>query len=557
MRRRADWRGDEPWIAGARPSFRAGRARGWWNRRIEGISPAFAREVVRPVVRVALLLSLAGLTHAATAQAQVPAQAGPADLTLRYVARLPRLDYVWASPDPGREGWPRAGDVVTWRAQLKNWTGRALRGVDYEWRLDGEAVAAGRVDVPARGEASLDLDWSWEQARHTVEIVVDAAHRFTVPGGQRHRLLVHSDALAVGFYVEQSVYDYFRQHQHELGVGHSSFEDWAQFQILRLNELFAAATFDGVPEGVLDRVRLDRVTVVPDATLPLDPAAYSVGGSFDPAQARPDVADRTVDLQWGFPRELLDTRLFEDTTTARSSNQFYYSGFVQHELGHARYLIDLYGFNVYHDTNGSAVEILEGDTPIAGSRFMPGTPAIVNGDSGLLVHATVHSGLMNAQWTWIERYSALALNRIAGQRATLGNYNEPENIGAFLTDLPADNRLTLLDTEGTPLAGASVSVYQASPGDPGALYAMRFDDEPDLELHADGDGSVRLGQNPFSATGAFTHDLGFSNTVAIVRVEHEGRVGYGFIEAADFNVEYWLGRTELGEHELRLELVSP
>jgi len=29
----------------------------------------------------------------------------------------------------------------------------------------------------------------------------------------------------------------------------------------------------------------------------------------------------------------------------------------------------------------------------------------------------------------------------------------------------------------------------------------------------------------------------------IVRVEHEGKVGYGFLEAADFNYEYWKGHT--------------
>ena len=261
--------------------------------------------VFRQLARLLLALWLAGTAMPAFAQGDV-LQDGPADLTLRWIARRPRLDYLWASSDPGHEGWPSVGEEVTWRAQLKNWTGRSLQSVDYEWRLDGEVVVTGQVDVPPHGGASLDLTWAWENTRHTVEIAVDTAHRHTVRNGPCNRLLVHTDALAVGFYVERSVYDYFREHQHQLRVGHSSFEDWAQFQLQQLNDMFAAAIFTGVPEGVLDRVRLDRVTVVPDATLPLDPGAYSIGGSFDPAQARPNIADRTVDLQWGFPYYLLD-----------------------------------------------------------------------------------------------------------------------------------------------------------------------------------------------------------------------------------------------------------
>jgi hypothetical protein len=484
------------------------------------------------------------------------AQNGPADLTIRYVERLPAIDYVWRSPDPRVEGWPAPGSQVTWRAHLKNWSGALLVGVDYAWTLDRQPVGSGTIDVPSRSEALVDLPRTWDASRHVLELAVDSGNRFTVRDGPRNRLLVHTDALAIGFYAEQTFYDYFRDHQHELRIGNSSFEDWAQLQVVSYNQILEKAVYPETPNGVVDRVRLDKVTVVPDGSLPLDPLGFTVGGGFGAPQARPNVADRTVDMQWGFPSSVLSQSVPQDRTSLETNNQFYYSGFLQHELGHARYLIDVYGFDVFHGTAGSRIDITESGAPVPGSRYMPGTPAIVNGVSGIRVHQTPYQGLMSTTWTYLDRYSAVGWNRIAGHRATLGNYNEPENIGVFLEDLPEENRLTLRDAGGAALGGASVRVYRAEPGEPGAPYAKRFDDAPDLELRADGEGRVRLGRNPFSGSGPLVHtDQGYSNGVVILRVEHEGRVGYAFLEVSELNFEFWRGHVDLGEYELRLNLL--
>ncbi len=84
-------------------------------------------------------------------------------------------------------------------------------------------------------------------------------------------------------------------------------------------------------------------------------------------------------------------------------------------------------------------------------------------------------------------------------------------------------------------------------------YAKHYDDRPDIEVTADGEGRARLGPNPFSADGRFVHsDVGYSNLTVIVRVEHDGKVGFGFLEAADFNFEYWRGHTDLGHYEFRV-----
>jgi hypothetical protein len=466
------------------------------------------------------------------------------------------MDYVWDSAAPDRDGWPAEGQAVTWRAHLVNWSSAPLPEVDYAWVLDGAPLATGTFS-PAAGESTLDLPWTWTRSRHELELRVDAAHRFTVPQGPRNRLRVFTDALSLGVYVERSFYEYFRAYQADLRVGHSSFEDWMNFQIETYNLMLAGAVYPETPQGVVDRIRLDRVTIVPDGALPLDPHALNGGGAFDPAQARPNVADRSVDLQWGFPALSIDPRFqaYNDHGSLRTNNQFYYSGFVQHEIGHARSMIDVYGFEVFHGTAGSRVDITHNGQPIAGSPYMPGQPTIYNGQPGLRLHETQNKGLMNSQWTFLDRHSAGAWNRIAGRRATVGNYNEPANIGDYLYDLPRQNELTVQDATGRPLGGARVSVYQSTGPVGRGAYAKHFDDEPDIEVRADGEGRARLGQNPFSADGRFVHsDVGHSNITAIVRVEHEGKVGFAFLEAADFNFEYWRGHTDLGRYELRVPL---
>ena len=166
-----------------------------------------------------------------------------------------------------------------------------------------------------------------------------------------------------------------------------------------------------------------------------------------------------------------------------------------------------------------------------------------------------YPGLMNGHYTYIDEYSAVALNLIAGHRALNGNFNAPYNLGVFLQDLPAENELTLIDAGGTPLAGASVRVYRAGP-QPGVWYGKDFDDIPDMELAADADGKVLLGRCPFSDDGTITHYWEWSNGDILMRVQWQGIIRYGFLPSADFNLEFWRGHTDLGRYTLALDVLT-
>ncbi|WP_437990249.1 CARDB domain-containing protein [Sorangium sp. So ce145] len=459
------------------------------------------------------------------------------DLIAGWISRAPALDYVWGSANPAVEGWPAAGSSVTWRAHVRNRSSAAATAVPYRWSIDGAVAATGTVNVPANGMATVELPWTWTSSRREIAFSIDPDDVVSETHEINNRIAVDSDAISVGLWVEQSVHDYFDDHQRELGAGSNSWEDWAQRQVRMWNEMFAASIYPEAPSGVLDRIRLDKVVVVPDDALPL-------AGGYP--TNNPNLNDRTVDLQWGFPNDASIGTFYGDHATRSSSNPFYYEASLLHELGHARYLVDVYGFNV-HVSAGNRIDILENGAPIVGTPYMP----YVNSWRDA-VRYTPYTGLMNGNGPTVDRHSAVALNLIRGRRATLGNYNAPGNLGAYLNDLPAQNELTVRDASGAALPGASVKIYRAGPGV--GWYAKVYDNTADMSLTADAAGKVLLGRCPFSATGGIIHTNNHSNGVAIVRVQSGDRVGYGFIEATDFNLEYWRGRTALGRHELRVAL---
>ncbi len=497
-------------------------------------------------------VTLVGLLAACSPGARTTgpnATGGPAPVEIfpTYIQRLPAMDFVVGSTDPTRQGWPAAGKRVTWRARVRN-LGGAPVDASYAWILDGTAVDSGEVSVPADSQAAVDYSWPWTFDRHELAFVVDPHNAIQEENERNDRLLVYTDALSVGFWVERSYYDFYRDHIHEVAPALSSFEDWAQAHIDSMNHLFAAAKYSETPDGVLDRVRLDRIVVVPDGTLP------------GPVQPAPD--DHSVDLEWGFTAAQVSA-LAHGLSASGFSPVFAYDGSLLHELGHARYLTDVYLWDLVDGYLGTKIDIREGGAPLVGSPYLPIlTVSLYNGtDTTYVVHRTPEQGLMNTDYTRLDRYSAIALNLIAHQRPRYGNVNCPLNCGEFRNDLPAQNVLDLQDQDGQPLADDSVRVYRsdtydADPFDTTPPLDDYFDDTPDLQGQTDGAGSFAVGRNPFGdeSPGA-TFPL--PRRHVIVRVAGGGRIGYAVVESRLFNLAYWHGETSVAHYPVTVRMLAP
>ncbi|HEV8434731.1 MAG TPA: hypothetical protein VGR95_15060 [Thermoanaerobaculia bacterium] len=485
------------------------------------------------------------------AAASLASDARARDLDIGWIERLPRMDYVEKPADPRRDGWPAPGQIVTWRAHIRNWDGDAISGVPYEWRLDGNVVAAGTFSVSANGTATVDLPWQWEFTRHSLTFEIDPSGIVEESEKGNDSLSVFTDSISVGFYVEQKTYDFFHRNQATLGVGSNSFEDFAQRQIAFINTMYAQAITLEAPQGVLDRWRLDEIVVVPDKSLPLvaPPWAGDVNGE---AIDLPNLADRSVDVIYGFPDS--SPAYGDDTGQSQGQARFaVYDTNIRHELGHVRYLTDVYRYFIVNDGSTRFVDITQKGRPVAGTSLMPLEHTIQ-------VYATIEQGLMNSAPGYLDRYSAGALNLIAGYRARgpFGNTKANDFLGAFQYDIPSGIRIRLVDPSGVPMAGANVSYYRAHyayvPGEAQAGY--HYYDSPDFQATADANGEVAFDGDPI-VYPPDVQRIHYSNGLpvfltgaSIIRVQTGSDTHFVYLDLPAVNRAFWRGEKDAAHFEL-------
>jgi hypothetical protein len=155
--------------------------------------------------------------------------------------------------------------------------------------------------------------------------------------------------------------------------------------------------------------------------------------------------------------------------------------------------------------------------------------------------------------TYIDEYSAAALNLIAGHRATQGNCNAPANVGVFMQDLPDSNTIILKSSTNLPLNNAYVSIYQGAPSSSG-WYDKYFDNLADLDYTTNDFGEFKTGRCPFSNSGTITHNYLGSNGVMLLRIEYQGQIDYVFFESWRCNLQYWQGNAQMGIHEIMTDI---
>jgi hypothetical protein len=473
------------------------------------------------------------------------------DVEILFIERLPRIDYPGPDNQDPQAGWPAPGSTVTWRAHVFNW-GTAPLPVTYEWRLDDEVVARGRETIPVGPPGvtgtPIDLEWEWTFDRHDLTLTVQPIPRIAELLTNNNTLTIQTNAITCGFWVERSLWDYMHEHQHRLPTKDAnSFAGWGQRMMRQWNKMFRAARFAEYPDGIVERVRLDRVVVVPDFGLPL------AGGL---PSNNPDLRDKTVDMTWGMesgeikpgtelppdhwwsPERAI--RAFEngDIENQRQDPPFWCGLGYIHELAHARYLVDAYGFNVHTghgtDITQRMLHVTDEEGPILG-RYLP-----LDVD---LVHWRNYPGQMGGNyWAW-SVFDAMCWNRRAGWRARGGNCNSPPVIGEFLNDIPETLVYQFEDTDGNALAGAEIWIYQAA-GTGQGWYTKLYDDEPDLQLTADNRGRITVDRTLWAENGQIRHTFGQGNGKVLVRVTYEGQHYYLFEEVTHANIAYNLGHTD-------------
>jgi hypothetical protein len=524
------------------------------------------------------------------------------DLDVQYIQRTP------AYPYDGEKKWPDPGESVTFTGHIANRGGSASGAFAYRWSLDG-------VDEPLQNhpglgpgeQAPLSLSWTWTEGAHTVRLTLDPADAIPEFSENNNSVEDRTNALELGIYVEQSVYDFFNENLWRAGWGGNSFDDWLQRNVAIWNGRFANAIHPLTPKGVIDRVRLGKVVRVPD------------GGNHCSTNFPAD--DRELDLIWGFISESVGvpsdpgcpgwTAYYRDNPSTWELDPG-----LLHELTHARYLIDLYALNIDAHTNNltAAVGLADVVIPLTELPDIPeyatpiyliieGEIIVCNGKDGLnatdcqrgqygtfprahaegaavfadkvllqdgkgdalaggqalpLIHYSFfyrepyfEEDMMDSG-SGISEHTAYAWNRIAGQRPKCGNANAPCNLGEYLVEIPSQNILRLTWSDQSLAANVRVEVYQAKPFP--IWYGTSYEVNPDFVLRSDASGKVNLGGNPFRDPIVMTY--GHTNTVILLKVIGQGKLGTLFFDISQANIAYWSGNHDSATYPLTISNFS-
>jgi hypothetical protein len=383
------------------------------------------------------------------------------------------------------------------------------------WHLDG--VLAGGGTLPSIGpgkQASATLDWLWdsEKTGHFVRFTADPQGEIREEIESNNAREDQTNALSFRFYAWQELYDWFRTEARKVNPEIASFDDWAQEQVASMNRMFAESTCEGAPAGILERVRLDEIVVVPDDTK--DPETW---GTHAPE-------DLAWDGRRGFTAEEYIPLLKNEPEAIR--------GFMPscvHELAHQIGLVDLYQINMEEGMN-----LVRPDLRRPNSRA---------------------GGMMTSCGPYFSDHSVLAMNTNLHYRR--GYYGE------YLYDLPRRCSLRVLDAWGRPLAGARLTVYQDENrelrGPP--VFRRRTDGSGRASLPnrscartTETETGHRLRNNPWG----MVDPIGV-NALFLIEIRHS-RDGVAssdtqFVDILPFNVAYWRGATQSFAYPLRTTIV--
>lgn len=253
------------------------------------------------------------------------------DLTVAYVERLPR-DLHWHGAVrvegglpratielPAADAHPRVGSPVKFRIHVLNAGSKASAACRCEVSVDAAKIHA--ADLPAiqpGAEHVIETEWPWEAGPRLLTVRIDPEARQREVQRWNNTFQERIDAQALTFVVARSRRDAFRDVRNL--VDSFCIEDWIQYHVRMVNALAAASVYPSAPQGILERVRCDRIVVVDD---PGDPdaragweASLHRGGKRDapseyaglltlgrPSQAE-DLRTSALYVDWSIPRRI-------------------------------------------------------------------------------------------------------------------------------------------------------------------------------------------------------------------------------------------------------------
>lgn len=414
---------------------------------------------------------------------------------------------------PGSETekrWPEPGELVTFTAHIVNKGTVSSPGFNYAWHIDEIEVASGSLPaLAAGGEITAVYQWPWGHIMDGERVVDDHTIRFTVDPTNlipetykiNNSLQDRTNALGLRIAITPAMIQAYNIPWNP-AFSYSA-EDWLQRQIAAMNWLFEQAVYPTTPTGITERVRINSIEVtntppvydgVPDGGWFVDNDYRLASGGYDPV----------ADVDWS----------------------------LVHELSHQVGLIDLYRLNIA----ATDITVLDRyNTPSNFAFTFPHGDLMGGGDISPYTNPHFYSS-----------HSAAGISSTKGYRR--GYYGE------YQFDIPAQNDLLILNNQGDPAAGVTVSFYQRT----GAINWLGdhvLDNVPEITGVTDANGRFALPNRSVNGgittqTGHTLHNNPFgpidvvgTQNLFLVKLAYGDHEEFFWLNILDFNLAYWQGNT--------------
>jgi hypothetical protein len=200
------------------------------------------------------------------------------DLTVAFVERLPR-DPSWHGHVRIEDGLPtldldinktdwtqKVGSRVTFKVHVLNAGRKASQEVPFKVFVDTAQIQVGKIPaIKPGGTRTFECPWDWQSGSHTLHVEIDPDKSSLDVPRWNNSFAEPVQAVALDMVVDREVYERFAASMNMVDT--YCFEDWLQYNIRALNGLFFESRYPTAPDGIKERVRLDRLVIVDD---PLD-----------------------------------------------------------------------------------------------------------------------------------------------------------------------------------------------------------------------------------------------------------------------------------------------
>jgi len=417
------------------------------------------------------------------------------------------------------------GEEVTLTAHVKNVGFANSQAFEYVWLIDGKEVGKGRYakELKELEETTFTYKYKWEEGKHTAEFKITTVQPEIAT--INNELTIPLWGWGFTFVINRGR----TLHGGRNTCGSFCFEDYYQWHVGLMNTLFAASVYPSSPDGIIARVRLDRIIYLDDPADSMKACTAPDGmGYLQGMWTWNDIGD---EKEKNWPVAPLPQRCSTEWS-------------LPHELGHQLGLTDGYCL----DYAGDPDHLWPDGKPVTHLNPHPITMMTWHGPH---VYSETDAGYFNYTW------------------------DKPRgHFGDYYFAIPLNCYLQILDINGQPIPGAKVEVFQrATEVDPngqggedqGVQYAAVIENgdfsgqnlskEPVIVGQTDETGVMRLPNRPVKEVITLNGfhrrpnpfgniNVGGSRGLMVARVTKDDKVSYFWLSIYDFNVAWFRGQKD-------------